>query len=31
MKKHLAVSFLWLVLLAVSAWAQEFRATLNGA
>ncbi|HMX29056.1 MAG TPA: carboxypeptidase-like regulatory domain-containing protein, partial [Blastocatellia bacterium] len=30
MKKHLALSLLWLCLLSVFAFAQEFRATVNG-
>ena len=30
MKKHPAVCFLWLILLTVSAFTQEFRATLKG-
>ena len=30
MKKHPAVCVLWLILLTVSAFAQEFRATLKG-
>ena len=30
MKKHPAVCLLWLILLTVSAFAQEFRATLKG-
>jgi hypothetical protein len=30
MRKHLAVSCIWLLLLACGIWAQEFRATVNG-